>query len=302
MNVSIGDLSNRGAWDIYVSNVHAPLQAEGSLLWELRMDKGPQLEFRDTATRRGALNESAFGWGAAMGDLNLDGWLDIVQANGMVDDGPDRRFDEPRDYWYSAGQIMLSGPEIHGYADRWADLRGYEIFGRQRQRAYLNRGGSRPGHFWDAGEAVGLDQQTNARGACLADFDNDGDLDLALTHQFENLTLYRNDAAHPNAWVGLTLQGDGRIISRDAAGARVVAGYESADGETRQMREVQTINGFAAQGDRRLLFGFGGAMPRGLRIEIHWPGGAVQMIEELTPNRYHLVKFNASLAHADKPN
>jgi enediyne biosynthesis protein E4 len=38
------------------------------------------------------LNERRFGWGAAMGDLNLDGWLDIVQANGMVDDAIDKKF------------------------------------------------------------------------------------------------------------------------------------------------------------------------------------------------------------------
>ena len=123
----------------------------------------------------------------------------------MVDDSIDRRFDTPHDYWYSAGQIMLSGPEVHGYADRWADLRGYEIFGRQPQRAYLNRGENRPGHFWDAGASTGLDQSTNARGACLADFDNDGDLDLALTHQFKNLTLYRNDIASPRHWLGLSV-------------------------------------------------------------------------------------------------
>ena len=51
---------------------------------------------------RGVLNEGGFGWGAAVGDLNLDGWLDLVQANGMVDDSADKRFEKPRDYWYVA--------------------------------------------------------------------------------------------------------------------------------------------------------------------------------------------------------
>src|SRR5438046_1630158 len=73
-------------------------------------------EFRDEATLRGALNEGGFGWGAAVGDLNLDGWLDLVQANGMVDDSVDKRFSKPHDYWYVAEKMMLSGPDQHSYA------------------------------------------------------------------------------------------------------------------------------------------------------------------------------------------
>jgi len=72
--------------------------------------------------------------GRAVGDLNLDGWLDLVQANGMVDDSADKRFSKPHDYWYVAEKMMLSGPDQHSYADRWPDLRGYEIFGHQANR------------------------------------------------------------------------------------------------------------------------------------------------------------------------
>ena len=298
MNVSIADLTNTGSRDIYVSNVHAPLQAEGSLLWHVESQSDTPPSFRDTATQRGALNESAFGWGAAIGDLNLDGWLDIVQANGMLDDAVDRRFDEPHDYWYSAGQIMLSGPEVHGYADSWADLRGYEIFGRQPQRAYLNRGSDRPGHFWDAGATTGLDQATNARGACLADFDNDGDLDLALTHQFKNLTLYQNENGNESTWLGLTLIGDGQKVTRDATGSRIIARYTRDGKPQQQTREIQTTNGFAAQSDRRLLFGFGPTPPTDLNLEIHWPGGGTQIIPHPALNRYHAIESKIHLAHA----
>ena len=60
--------------------------------------------------RRGALNERRFGWGADAGDLNNDGWVDIVQANGMVDDSLDHRYTEGRkDYWYVNQKLMQSG-------------------------------------------------------------------------------------------------------------------------------------------------------------------------------------------------
>ena len=58
-----------------------------------------------------------FGWGAAMGDLNLDGWQDLVQVNGMVDDSLDRRFLKPRNYWYAAEKVMLAPPEVHSYVE-----------------------------------------------------------------------------------------------------------------------------------------------------------------------------------------
>lgn len=81
------------------------------------------------------------------GDLDRDGMLDILQANGMVDDSYDRHLNNGKtwkplaifpaaqfkalnsssscpDYWYCNAQIALTNPDIHGYADRWADLRG----------------------------------------------------------------------------------------------------------------------------------------------------------------------------------
>src|SRR5215471_17788159 len=149
-------------------------------------------EFRDEATGRGVLNEGGFGWGAALGDLNLDGWLDIVQANGMVNDNQDKRFAKPRNYWYAAEKVMLAPPNVHSYVDRWPDLRGYEIFGRQKNRVYLSRGAEESMQYVDVGQQVGLTQTGVSRGVALADLDNRGVLDMLITHQFSPLTIYRN--------------------------------------------------------------------------------------------------------------
>jgi hypothetical protein len=297
MNVSIGDLDNRGCDDIYVSNVHAPLQAEGSLLWHISPSNrsGASPTFVDQAWSRGLLNEKRFGWGAAMGDLNLDGWLDIVQANGMVDDSPDRRFSESRSYWYHASQVMRSGPEIHTYADRWGDLRGYEIFGHQRNRVYLSQ--PRKGHaqFIDVAEDVGLTQLGNSRGMALADFDNDGDLDLLITHQFQNADLYRNtlQETHPQHWLGLNLHGDGVQLNRDAIGTRVILRWKDHEGSHQQSREITSASGFSAQGDRRLLFGLERFSGR-TELEIHWYGCSNQIIHDLKLNEYHSITYTSS--------
>jgi len=81
--------------------------------------------------------------GRRSGDLNLDGWLDLVQANGMVDDSADKRFQQASRLLVRRRKMMLSGPDQHSYADRWPDLRGYEIFGHQANRVYL-RAAPRP--------------------------------------------------------------------------------------------------------------------------------------------------------------
>lgn len=299
MNVSIADLRNSGATDIYISNVHAPLQAEGSLLWHMERDASQptNLKITDTATERGALNARAFGWGAGIGDLNLDGWPDIVQANGMVDDTIDRQFQRPPDYWYTATLIMLSGPSVHAYADRWADLRGCAIWGWQQNKVLLNQGNNAGMQFREVQEAVGMPELGNSRGVALVDLDNDGDLDCLITHQFKNASLYRNDLRTSPSWIGLELRGDGALVNRDALGTRVLLTCKDASGrEMKQSREVQSVSGFSAQGDRRLLFGLGkGDAP--VSLEVLWPNGEREVLASPTLRRYHRVAFRQPPAH-----
>jgi len=299
MNASIGDLDNRGQLDIYVSNVHVPLQAEGSLLWKTYPTGSFVPEFRDEATSRGLLNEGGFGWGAAMGDLNLDGWQDLVQVNGMVDDSMDRRFAKPRNYWYAAEKVMLAPPNVHSYVDRWPDLRGYEIFGHQANRVYLSRGDETSMQFVDVAPQVGVTQLGNSRGVALADFNNQGVLDVAITHQFGRLTLYRNTlheedlaSGRVHHWIGLAMQGDGQKISREAIGTQVFVSYTQNGRRIRQMREVQIANGFSAQNDRRLLIGLGD-YDGPVEVDVHWYGAETQTYSTLGLDQYHAIRYRA---------
>ncbi|MGH7388347.1 MAG: CRTAC1 family protein [Candidatus Rokuibacteriota bacterium] len=296
MNASVGDLDRNGWLDVYVSNVHVPLQAEGSQLWMTSPDpRTPGVpHFRDEATRRGALNERRFGWGAALGDLNNDGWLDIVQANGMVDDRIDRRFDRCPSYWYVNEKLMRAGPEIHTYADMWGDLRGYCIFGKEANRVYLNQSDTRYLQFLDVAPQLGWRAETNSRGVALADLDDDGALDVIITHQFQPMSIYRNTLHERPAgggrahWVGFQLRGDGRSCNRDAAGSRVILEYEENGRRVRQMREITIANGLSAQNDRRALFGLGGhAGP--LSVSIGWCGQPARAHGPFALDRYHAV-------------
>lgn len=281
MNASLGDTDGNGTLDIYVSNVHVPLQAEGSLLWanDGQVDQRGYRAFRDVASARNALNPQRFGWGAALGDIDRDGRLDILQANGMLDNSYDPLYTGCPDYWYWNEKIALTGPDVHGYADRWADLRGRCIFPYEANRVLLNRGR----YFEDVAAQVGWDTRGNSRGIALADLDNDGDLDVIVTHQFAAATLYRNDS-QPRHWIGLALQGNGHDCNRDALGTRVE--IQLPDGSARQWREVHASNGFSAQGDRRLLFGLGDAVGN-VEIRVHWCGAQTADTYTRPVDHYH---------------
>jgi hypothetical protein len=245
-------------------------------------------DFIDEATQRGALNERRFAWGAAAGDLNLDGWDDLLQANGMVDDRLDRRELGTRrhDYWYVNQKLMQSGPDIHTYADRWGDIRGRDLYPNEARRAYLNRGAAGPGTFVDVAKQLGVDTPDNSRGVLLADLDDDGDLDALITNQHGPLSLYRNtlrDGPVKPHFLGLALTGSG-ATNHAALGTKVTV----RSGALEQTKELELMAGFAAQADPRLLFGLGADAPAEVEVTIAWHHGPTET-RKLAIDRYHAI-------------
>lgn len=287
MNTTLADFDNNETLDIYVSNVHERLQAEGSLLYinNGRVDVEKAEAFTDQATQRAALNERRFGWGASATDINRDGFVDILQANGHVDDAYDKKSEICEDFWYWNEKIALTPPEIHGYADSWADLRGRCIFPKEQNRVYLNNHGK---NFVDVAEKVGWNQKGNSRGIATVDLNNDGDLDILVTHMTAPTSLYRNQVTKENSWLALQLIGDGRSCNTDAIGTKVKLLSQYKQEMRSQFREVQARNGFSSQNDIRIYFG----IPKGevvTRLEIAWCGG--KPMQYLVPqlDRYHKI-------------
>ena len=211
MNATIADFDNNGMQDIQISNVHHQLQAEGNLLWYFYPNKKDTFhpEIVDQATYAGALNENRFGWGSAAADFNNDGRIDLAEANGMVDDNYDKKYEKCPDYWYINEKIARSSPEIHRYINNWGDIRGACIHGKEKNRLYMNRGMDKRPQFLDIAEYIGMDQIGNWRGMAAADFDNDGHIDLVASSLYRNPLVFKNIpdqiSNSKHHWIGLTL-------------------------------------------------------------------------------------------------
>ncbi len=295
MNASAADVDRNGYLDVYISNVHHALQAEGSILWMVYpTDEGRHPRFVDEAARRGALNPRRFAWGAQFGDLNLDGWPDIVQANGMLDDRLDPLYEDMKDYWYVNHKLMQSGPEIHTYADMWGDIRGRTLYPNEARRVLLNRGDEGPGLFVDVAEQVGIADPDNSRAVLLADLDGDEDLDVLIANQHGPTSLYQSDLMQRGAGqraLILELVGDGVQVNRDAIGTRVsVLLPDGPDGPRPPIvDEVQAMGGFSSQRHPGLHLGLGHLdESASVEVTITWPHGVVQRLS-LTPGRHRVA-------------
>src|SRR5919198_339869 len=96
MAVAVGDVYNRGEHDVFVTNI-----SEKGFLFQgnnLRLNFLKELGRFDEVAR-GPVADAGWAWGAQFGDLNNDGLLDLVIANGFISG------DSTRDYWYAMSKI-----------------------------------------------------------------------------------------------------------------------------------------------------------------------------------------------------
>jgi hypothetical protein len=204
------------------------------------------LQFTDKAASEGIGSPSRLflKFGLFFFDYDLDGRLDVLQANGHLENEISQ-VQASQTYEQPAQLFWNQGPDARScYAevprDRVGDL-------------------SRP--------IVG-------RGAAYADIDADGDLDLLLTQTAGRPLLLRNELANGNRSVRLALQG--AQSNREAIGAWVTL----TAGGSAQRRQVMPTRSYLSQVELPLTFGLG-REARVERVSITWPSGLAQELEAL---------------------
>ena len=290
------DFDEDGDADIYASNY----RLQPNVLW---LNDGTG-HFTDEAAGYNAVATSegfdgGHSIGAAWGDFDNDGHFDLFAGNfAHVDDrgdqpksrflrnlGPDasHSFEDmgPCGVFYQESYATPAAGDYDNDGDLdlfFTTVYGTASFGRPNHPVlYRNDRGFA---FADDTAAAGLGGLPPTSQAAWADFDNDGDLDLVGGGK---LFVNQGTGGH---WLKVRLEGDGRAVNRWAVGAQARV---SIDGGI-VTRQVEAGTGEGNQNDLTLHFGLG-AWTAPMTLEVRWPGGVVQQVENVVPDSTCVVRY-----------
>lgn len=145
-------------------------------------------------------------------------------------------------------------------------------------------------HFTDVGMAVGADDIKDGRGLAIADFDNDGALDMVINNNPGDTgekavppTLLRNNLGARRSWLAVELEGV--RANRDAIGAAVTVEVTPCNCGRRshlakQLRHITAGCSYASQHGSRLYFGLGDLTSVD-RLTVTWPGGGQEVFRDI---------------------
>ncbi|MBC8424250.1 CRTAC1 family protein, partial [bacterium] len=286
-----GDYDDDGDQDIFMANYNGPNALLRNDPETPGFPEDPRRVFTDVTTVAN-LDDSGYGRGAAWGDLDNDGDLDLYVTN----------YAEPNLLYRNDGGVFtdISANTVvadagNGRGCSWVDFDNDgdqdlhvvnfdDELVTEDSRLYRNDGpdlGEPDGWlFVDVADALLANDTAEGATACWADYDLDGDLDVYLANWnngYANV-LVRNDHPDTNSYLHVELIG--RSSPRSAIGARVTVW----SGGVEQVREINGGEGFHSQGTLLAEFGLGAATyADSLRVE--WPSGQTQDLTMVGANQ-----------------
>lgn len=274
MSVSFGDILNQGRLSIYITNIsEAGVLMQGNNLWVPSRGSTPDRpQFQNLAGNMG-VDIGQWGYSGKFLDFNNNGDLDLYVANGFVSDEPNT------DYWYDYTKVVGGNRNVIIDANNWPAMNGRTFSGYQTNKIWMNDGA---GRFREVSNAVGGALDLDSRSIAYADLDQNGTLDLIVANQNGPVKVYRNHVNPEHNWVAFKLEGTRSNSS--AIGASLKLHW---DGK----QKLMLVNGgdaFSSQSQRPVHFGIGESSSIE-KVEIRWPSGATQTLENPEINQIHLI-------------
>ncbi len=253
MGVSVADLDHRGRKSIAIGNFSGePVSLYTQTGVETFLD-------RAGATRLSKPTTTALTFGLLFADFNLDGFQDLILANGHIE------------------------PEIERIRETWEFA--------QRPQLFLN---NRNGQFVEITDRAGAPFASKivGRSVATADIDGDGDLDVLLTTNGGPAKLLRNDSSKDGNVVRVRLIGSGK--NTDAIGTSLRAEI----GNMIQTRYVTTGGSYLSQSEMTATFGLGEASSID-RLTVRWQDGSQEEFPNLLAQSMYSVQQGKGIIRSD---
>ena len=255
MGTDSADVDGDGWFDLYVTH----LDFELNRLYRNNHDE----TFDDVTYSSGMGNKATFLSGVSMKffDYDNDGWVDTMQTNGAMLDN------------------------IHMYHS--------EVSYPEPKLLFRNLG---KGRFEKVSELLGPDfmRPTVGRGTAVGDYDNDGDLDIAVVNRGDYIQLLRNDGGNAHNWLMVKLIGT--KSARDGTGAVLKL---VSEGFT-QYQQAKGGMGYMSAQDLRIHFGLGQRKTIE-SLEITWLSGTVDKLTNVPTNQIITVKEGTGIVPGNFP-
>lgn len=290
MGLTVWDYDEDGDLDLFQGNDH-----QKNFLFQ-NMGNG---HFKDVAIEAGvAVNSHGQPTGSmhgSVGDVDGDGLLDLLVSDlrygalyrnlgdGLFEDITERSGVAAEFGGKGEWASILFDFDNDGDLDIFSANGTAEKLVLQPQLLLENDG---KGYFRNVGRELGsyFRSKRSGRGAAVVDYDNDGDLDIVVSHIDLEATpaLLRNDGGNRNHWLGITLKGSEGPASAIAAKVFIITGNK------RQVLINQPANSYLSYHDPRMHAGLG-KYDLIDRIEVQWPDGKMEGFNHIKADRYIMI-------------